>query len=147
MLRLPSPETLDPRLERSNEGGGRSQGSGVMGVPHLGCSGTHTFLVPEAITQHDSGVTSLLSYFAQASRHPGSRRLRADPGEGPQIWAALGSLTQSAGGPGVPHTVSRRPWGPSYGQQEALPWSTLREGSQEYFLWCGAGVSLGLFIK
>ena len=51
------------------------------------------------------------------------------------------------GSPGVPHTVSRRPWGPSHGQQEALLWSTLREGSQEYFLWCGAGVSLGLFIK
>ena len=67
---------------------------------------------------------------------------------GPQIWAALGSLTQSAGGPGVRHMVSRRPWGrPSDSQQEALLWSTLHEGSQEYFLWCGAGVSLSLFIK
>ena len=30
---------------------------------------------------------------------------------GPQIWAALGSLTRSAGGPGVvPQTVSGRPY-------------------------------------
>lgn len=107
-------------------------GQGVAGAPKLGRLGTHNFLVPEAVIQHKSGVRSLLSYLAQASRHPGPRRLSADPGleRGPQTWAALGSLTQSAGGP----SLERSAWGKPGIFPVVLGWDLSRTFYKKVFI-------------